>query len=71
MIIWILPCLQKKKWMHFNRGIEAFDRDTPEDCNPFPKTSKLFDFWHFGWGHGKDVKCKRDEEIANAENRSV
>jgi hypothetical protein len=39
----------------FTRGIEAFRRGTPLDCNPYPEDNPLRDettlreFWNMGW----------------------
>lgn len=45
------------------RGKEAFRRESPLNANPYPTSSKLYDFWMFGW---VSIQVdKRDAEQVN------
>jgi len=52
----------------FTRGIEAYRRGTPLDCNPYnPKNelrdeSTLFEFWNMGWISEQHLPARKQKE---------
>lgn len=46
-----MPTLAEMK--AFDRGVTAYERESPLDANPYRLSDSRADFWSFGWTHAK------------------
>jgi hypothetical protein len=49
----------KEEMNAYKLGEDAFKRDMPKNCNPYPENSTCYEFWKLGWLHGEDLRTKR------------